>query len=68
LDVLVTAIKRLRADQFFEWSREVLNVPGHTVELSMLGVSIFMTDDPDNTKAILSTKVGQLKALAATIR
>lgn len=56
LDVLITAVKRIHADQFFEWGREILNVPGRTVELSMLGISIVMTDDPNNIKAILSTK------------
>jgi len=60
LDVLVTAAKRIHADQFFEWGREILNVPGRTVELSMLGISIVMTDDPSNIKAILSTKTGCL--------
>ncbi len=42
---------------FFEWSRQILNVPGRTVRLNMLGIEVLMTDNADNTKAILSTKV-----------
>lgn len=42
---------------FFEWSHQILNVPGQTVRLNMLGIEVLMTDNTDNTKAILSTKV-----------
>jgi hypothetical protein len=55
--MLFSAVKHLRADRFFEWSRKVLDVPGHTVELRTLGMRIILTDNPDNVKAVLSTKV-----------
>ena len=57
LDVLVTAINRLRKDTFIEWTRGILDVPGHTVELRALGIELIITDNPDNIKAVLSTKV-----------
>lgn len=42
---------------FFAWTRQILDVLGRTVSLNMLGVKILMTDGPENTKAVLSTKV-----------
>jgi hypothetical protein len=57
LDVLIRAVKQIHADQFFEWGREILDVPGRTVELRMLGLSIIMTDNPANVKTVLSAKV-----------
>jgi hypothetical protein len=51
-------VKQIHADQFFEWGRQVLDVPGRTIELRMLGLSIIMTDNPANVKTVLSTKVG----------
>ena len=43
--------------EFFDWTRQILDVPGRTVSLNMLGIKTLMTDNPDNIKAILSTKV-----------
>lgn len=58
IDLFVTAINRILSYDFFEWTRQILNVPGRTVRLNMLGIEVLMTDDSENTKAILSTKVG----------
>ena len=58
IDLLATAIRKLVDCDFFAWSRQILDVPGRTVSLNMLGVSVLVTDSPENTKAVLSTKVG----------
>ena len=57
LDLFATAISRIFSHDFFAWTRQILDVPGRTVSLNLLGVKVLMTDDPENTKAVLSTKV-----------
>jgi hypothetical protein len=52
-----TIIRRLTAFQLFEWTREILEVPGRTVELYMMGTRLVLTDEPENLKAIMSTQV-----------
>ena len=54
---MFTAIHRLTSFQFFEWTREILQVPGRTVEFHMLGTRLVVTDEPENVKAIMSTQV-----------
>lgn len=58
LDVLFTALCHFKNDTFFDWARTILNVPGHTRELRLLGTRLVMTDDADNIKALMSTQVG----------
>ena len=57
LDLLLIALNHFRHDTFFDWVRSVLNVPGHTVELRLLGTRLVMTDEADNIKALMSTQV-----------
>lgn len=57
IDLLATAINRIYHNDFFDWSRQILDCPGRTVSLNMLGVKVLMTDQPENAKTILSTKV-----------
>ena len=59
IDLFAKAISRLLNHDFFEWTRQILEVPGRTVRLNMLGIEVLMTDDAQNTKAILSTKVSR---------
>ena len=42
---------------FFEWTRQLFNNHGRTVVLNMIGRKLLLTDDPENTKAILSSNV-----------
>lgn len=49
--------RHMRQDTFFEFSREVLDNPGRTVELNIPGGRLFMTDNVDNIKAIQFTQV-----------
>ncbi len=57
IDLFATAINRIYHNDFFAWTRQILDCPGRTVSLNMLGVKVLMTDQPENTKTILSTKV-----------
>ncbi|KAI9820042.1 MAG: hypothetical protein M1827_006613 [Pycnora praestabilis] len=56
LDLIIKALRLMHSHQFFEWSRNLLNVPGRTTELHMLSVRLIMTDDVENIKAIMSTQ------------
>ena len=57
VDLFAKATNRLLKDDFFNWTREILDVPGRTVGLRMLGAEVLMTDNTDNIRTILSTKV-----------
>jgi hypothetical protein len=46
---------------FFEYTREILDVPGRTVQLNMLGGGPVLTDEPENIKAVMLTKVSYPK-------
>jgi hypothetical protein len=59
MDLMVSAFRHLTSFQFFEWTREILQVPGRTVELHMMGTRLILTDEPDNVKAIMSTQVSK---------
>ena len=67
IDLLVTAINKLVNNDFFAWSREILDNPGRTVSLNMLGVNVLVTDEPENTKAVLSTKVSWCDAASTNL-
>lgn len=46
-------VKRLHSNTFVEYiCDEVLNTPGRTVEMNLLGGDIFITDRAENIKAI----------------
>lgn len=49
--------RAVRSYTIFEWNETVLNVPGRTVDLRLLGSSTIMTDNVENIRAIMSTKV-----------
>ena len=63
LDILLAALRHFKDDTFFDWVRTILNVPGHTVELRLLGTRLVMTDDADNIKALMSTQVRKFAVL-----
>ena len=68
IDLFATAVSRLIRHDFFAWTRQILDVPGRTVSLGMCGISLVITDDPENIKAVLSTKVcvSQPEAIPST--
>jgi hypothetical protein len=55
--VSLQLIRRLRTNSVLEWNQKILNVPGRTVEIHMVGVSMIMTDNVENIRAIMSTQV-----------
>ncbi|KAL8383727.1 hypothetical protein RB599_006187 [Gaeumannomyces hyphopodioides] len=57
LDLAVYSMYRFLRFTFFELINTWCDaVPGHTVELRMLGTSLLFTDEPANIKAIMSTE------------
>ncbi|KAL9010177.1 MAG: hypothetical protein Q9173_004865 [Seirophora scorigena] len=56
IDLFAIAINRIYSHDFFAWTRQILDVPGRTVSLNLLGIKLLMTDDTENTKQVLSTK------------
>jgi hypothetical protein len=57
LDLMFAAFHSMKSHQFFEWTRDILQLAGHTAELHMMGVRLVLTDEPENVKCIMSTKV-----------
>src|SRR5215469_14166055 len=57
LDLMWRVVSHMRSCTFFEYTREILDVPGHTVQLNMLGGRLVLTDEPENVKAVMLTKV-----------
>ena len=57
LDLMWRVVSRMRSCTFFEYTREILDVPGRTVQLNMLGGGLVLTDEPENIKAVMLTKV-----------
>ncbi|KAL1988541.1 hypothetical protein VTN96DRAFT_8936 [Rasamsonia emersonii] len=45
----------LRLD-FFEWTQTLLDHPGRTIDIYVLGTRLVLTDDCDNMKAIMSSQ------------
>lgn len=58
IDLFATALRRIINHDFFAWTRELLDVPGRTVSLNMLGIEVLMTDDPENIVAKLRKEIG----------
>ena len=54
---MFSAFQSMKNHQFFEWTRGIFQVAGHTAELHMMGVRLVLTDEPENVKCIMSTKV-----------
>ncbi|KAF2821598.1 cytochrome P450 [Ophiobolus disseminans] len=49
-------IQARRTNTLLEWHRKILNVPGQTVELRMLGRIMILTENIENVRAIMSTQ------------
>jgi hypothetical protein len=47
----------MRQDTFFDFTRELLDNPGRTIELNIPGGRLLLTDNVDNIKAIQFTQV-----------
>ncbi|KAF2108102.1 cytochrome P450 [Lophiotrema nucula] len=54
--VTLQLIRQLGANTVLEWTQKILDVPGRTVELRMVGVNIIWTDSVENIRAIMSTQ------------
>lgn len=57
LDLMWRVVSHLRSCTFFDYTREILDVPGRTVQLNMLGSKAVLTDEPENIKAVMFTQV-----------
>jgi len=55
--ITLDLVHHLRANTVLEWNRKILCVPGRTVEVRMVGMSMIMTDNIENIRAIMSTQV-----------
>ncbi|KAL6808134.1 cytochrome P450 [Trichoderma camerunense] len=63
MDVAVTTAYAIFTYNFLERVEKWLSaVPGRTVDLRTFGVSMFVTDEPDNIRAIMLTNVGVLRS------
>jgi hypothetical protein len=51
------AFQHMRNHNLYEWTNEILQVPGRTVELNLMGSRMILTDNPENVKTIMSTQV-----------
>ena len=59
LDMAWKLVKRLHSNTFVEYvCEEVLNTPGRTIEMNLLGGDIFITDRAENIKAIQESCAG----------
>lgn len=57
LDLILKIWKKLATNQFIEYAREILSVPGHTVSVPVLNMPLIVTEDTENIKAVMSTQV-----------
>ena len=57
MDTLYKLVRHMRQDTFFEFTRELLDNPGRTIELNIPGGRLLLTDNVDNIKAIQFTQV-----------
>jgi hypothetical protein len=55
--ITLDLVHHLSANTVLEWHRKILCVPGRTVEVRMVGMSMIMTDNIENIRAIMSTQV-----------
>lgn len=51
------AFQHMRNHTLYEWTNEILQVPGRTIELNLMGSRMVLTDHPENVKTIMSTQV-----------
>ena len=58
LDLVWHLVWRLWQYDFVNYGWEILNVPGRTVELNLLGRRIIVTDNSKNIKAVMLSQVG----------
>jgi hypothetical protein len=61
-------VRHLRTNTVLEWTQKILNVPGRTVEIRVPGISMIMTDNIDNIRAVMSTQVGSTAVVMAERR
>jgi hypothetical protein len=54
----IMLVRSITNNSLLEMAQRVLQVPGRTVEIRMGANDIVWTDNPENIRAILSTKVG----------
>lgn len=57
LDVALEACRRMMSHEFLDWTGNILQNKGWTVELQMLNTRVVLTENPENIKAVLSTQV-----------
>ncbi|KAF9697072.1 hypothetical protein EKO04_005147 [Ascochyta lentis] len=58
VDVLYKLVRHMLQDTFFDFTRELLDNAGRTVELNVPGGRLLFTDNVDNIKAIQFTQFG----------
>ena len=61
LDIILTIWVKLAKNQFIEYCRNVLDVPGHTVILPILNTPIIVTEDTDNIRAVMSSQFSEFE-------
>lgn len=59
-DILFKLVRHMRQNTFFEFTRELLDNTGRTVELNIPGGRLLLTDNIENIKAIQFTQVDSL--------
>lgn len=65
IDNGIMLVRSIKNNSLLEMAQRVLQVPGRTVEIRMGANDIVWTDNPENIRAILSTKVSpEAEALA----
>ncbi|RAO69194.1 uncharacterized protein BHQ10_005206 [Talaromyces amestolkiae] len=56
IDLMYRAFQHMRNHTLYEWTNEILQVPGRTIELNLMGSRMVLTDHPENVKTIMSTQ------------
>jgi cytochrome P450 len=57
IEIIISQLRAFKGKRFLEHWRQVLaNSNAHTISMTMLGSTCFLTDDPENIKALLATK------------
>lgn len=56
LDFVVSNYRAIKTHCLLSsWAEELMNAGAHTIDTSALGLKLFVTDDPENIKALLAT-------------
>ncbi|KAL9043674.1 MAG: hypothetical protein Q9214_003147, partial [Letrouitia sp. 1 TL-2023] len=67
MDLIIKIWRKLATNQFIEYSREILSVPGHTVSVPVLNMPLIVTEDTENIKAVMSTQVSKIRPTDAAV-